>query len=128
MNRPHDLHQDEAVTMPDDAELPPRDHPMSIAVARALSTILECHRLCLSSRCRRSGKCKGDPHECLDACRSLLVEDVYDGALAYLEGKIEGFSFDQVVGRYPDQIAALAEWIGRIAYSPVRRRENRQQC
>jgi hypothetical protein len=127
MNRRHDLHQYEAVTMPDDAERPPRDHPMSIAVMRALSIILECHRLCLSPRCRRIGKCKGDPHECLDACRSLLVGDVYDGALVYLEGKIEGFSFDQIVGRYPDQIAALAEWTGRVAYSPVRRRGNRQQ-
>ena len=101
----------------------PTPDEIDIAMTRALSNTLALARLCLSPRCRRTGKCKGNPRECLQVGETVLAPDVIDGARLFLEGKLEGRSFDQAVAVGPQQMEAYAHWIGRIdPMTPSRRR------
>jgi hypothetical protein len=105
-----------------DEPLLPLDHPVSIAMARMLSNTLMLWRLCLSARCQRNGKCKGDPHACLAIGGALLSDDVFYGGVAFLQGKADGLSFDDVLAQCPDELAAFGEWARRIEINPARRR------
>jgi len=105
----------------DDAPLPP-GHPVRLAMARVLSDTLMLWRLCLSARCRRNGKCKGDPDACLDIGGALLSDDVFNGGVAFLEAKIDGLSFDEAWAQCPDEFAAFGEWARRIECNAARPR------
>jgi hypothetical protein len=115
-------HHQASPALPDDEPLPPPDHPVSIAVARLLANTLSLWGLCRSARCRRNRACMGNPHECLEGCGALLSDDVFDGAMACIEGQCEGLSFDQAFARWPEQLAALAHWTTRIEHNPARGR------
>ena len=104
------------------AEYIPSPEQFAIAMARALSNTLALPHLCLTQRCRRSGKCKGDPHACIAVGEALLSPDIVEGARLFLEGKLEGLSFDQAHARGPELMDAYAQWIGRIEHNPARRR------
>jgi hypothetical protein len=108
--------------MGDDEPLPPLDHPASIAVARLLANTLSLWGLCRSARCRRNRACMGAPLECLADCGTLLSDDVFEGGLACIDGQCEGLSFDQAFARWPDQLAALSQWIAHIEHNPARGR------
>jgi len=100
----------------------PSPEQFAIAMARALSNTLALPHLCLTQRCRRSGKCKGDPHACIAVGEALLSPDIVAGARLFLEGKLEGLSFEQAHARGPELMDAYANWIGRIERNPARRR------
>ena len=95
---------------------------IAIALARALSNTLALSHLCLTPRCRRSGKCKGDPRDCVAVGEALLSPDIVAGARLFLEGQLEGLSFDQAHARGPEPMYAYANWIGRIERKPAGRR------
>ena len=104
-------------------ERQPTSDEFAIAMARALSNTLALAHLCLSPRCRRTGKCKGDPRECLEVGETVLSPDVVDGARLFLEGQLEGLSFDRAVAAGPQQVEAYLNWIGHIApMTPSRER------
>ena len=100
----------------------PSPEQIAIAMARALSNTLALSHLCLKPRCRRSGKCKGDPHACIAVGEALLSADIVAGARLFLEGQLEGLSFEQAHARGPELMDAYANWIGRIERKPARRR------
>ena len=113
-------HRQASPAMRDDEPLPPPEHPFGIAMARALSNTLMLWRLCLSPRCKRNGKCKGDPHACLAIGGALLSDDVFNGGVAFLQGKTDGLSFDEAWAQCPDELAAFGEWARRIERNPAR--------
>ena len=99
----------------------PTSDEFAIAMTRALSNTLALAHICLSPRCRRTGKC--NPRECMAVGETVLAPDVIDGARLFLEGQIEGRSFDQAVAAGPQQFEAYMHWIGHIApRTPARRR------
>ena len=98
-----------------DENFPPPDHPIAIAMARALCETLALPRICLSRQCRRMNACKGDAQACLAVGETMLAPDVVEGAKNFLAGQIEGLSFDQVNASGVEQMEAYAQWIGRIA-------------
>jgi hypothetical protein len=100
----------------------PSPEQIAIAMARALSNTLALSHLCLTQRCRRSGKCKGDPRDCVAVGEALLSPDIVAGARLFLEGQLEGLSFDQAHANGPELIEAYAHWIARIERNPARRR------
>lgn len=100
----------------------PSPEQFAIAMTRALSNTLALSHLCTTPRCRRSGKCKSDPRECVAVGEALLSPDVVAGARLFLEGKLEGLSFDQAHARGPELMEAYAQWIGRIAPNSAGRR------
>jgi hypothetical protein len=104
------------------AEHIPSPEQIAIAMARALSNTLALPHLCLKPRCRRSGKCKGDPRECVAIGESLLSPDIVAGARLFLEGQLEGLSFEQAHAHGPELMDAYANWIGRIERNSARRR------
>jgi hypothetical protein len=85
-----------------------------VATQRALSDIYSFWCLCEKTACRRGRRCTGEPRGCLDAITPLLAEDVIEGGLRMLEGKMERLSFDELYARHPDEILALAAWTTRI--------------
>jgi len=91
------------------------DHPITIAMTRALCETLALPRICLSRQCRRMNACKGDAQACLAVGEAMLAPDVVDGARNFLAGQIEGLSFDQVVASGVEQMEAYAQWIERVA-------------
>ena len=122
MKLSHDAHEhDEPALLADESHLP-LDHPVSIAMARALSDTLMLWRLCLTARCQRNGKCKGDPQACLAIGGALLSDDVFNGGIVFIQAKAEGLSFDDVWAQSPDELAAFGEWARRIECNPARRR------
>jgi hypothetical protein len=112
-----DIHDD----MDDDALLP-LDRAVGTAMARALCDTLMLWRLCLSARCRRNGRCKGDPQACLAIGGALLSDDVVNGGAAFLQAKADGLSFDEAFAQCPDEFAAFGEWARRIECNPARQR------
>ena len=122
MKLSHDAHEHDEPALLDDESRLPSDHPVSIAMARVLSDTLMLWRLCLSARCQRNGKCKGDPHACLAIGGALLSDDVFNGGVVFLQGKTDGLSFDEVFAQCPDELAAFGEWTRRIEHNPARRR------
>ncbi len=100
----------------------PSPEQFAIAMARALSNTLALSHLCLKRRCRRAGKCKGDPHDCVAVGETLLSPDIVEGAQLFLEGQFEGLSFDQAHARGPELMDAYANWIGRIKRKSAPRR------
>ncbi len=126
-SQPH-VHRDEADR--GDDTLPTREQ-FAVAMTRALSNTLDLARLCLTPRCRRSGRCKGNPAECLAVGEALLSPDIIEGAKVFLNGQLEGLSFDAVRASAPEQIDAFAQWSGRIAPGRSGAKHesgNRQQC
>jgi hypothetical protein len=84
------------------------------AIDRWFSNAYAFWRLCERRACRRAQCCKGDPSHCVETFGPLLPDDVHDGAIAVFEGKTEGLSFEAVVQRYPEQLAAWADWKTRL--------------
>ena len=54
-----------------DARFPP-GHPVHKAVQRVVSDTYSFWALCESGKCRRAGRCRGEPTRCLDAFMPLL--------------------------------------------------------
>ena len=117
---------------PDDAddlaqdEAPPPGHAATVAIGRYLSDTLSLWRLCETARCRRRRRCMHVAPECLKACLPLLSDDVREGAVAFVQGKVEGLSYDDVMAESQDAIMAMEEWLWRIEGCQTRRtaREN----
>jgi hypothetical protein len=115
MNPSPDTYDHDELAPRDDESSPPPDHPITIAMTRALCETLALPRLCLSRQCRRMNACKGDAQACLAVGETILAPDVVDGARNFLAGQIEGLSFDLVTAIGAEQMEAYAHWIGRIA-------------
>jgi hypothetical protein len=119
-NEPNDAHLDNAAH--DGEPLPPPGHPATIALNRAFSDTLSLWRLCEASRCKRR-RCMRVPAECLKACLPLLSDEVRAGGVAFIEGKIEGLSYEELLAESEDVIMAMNEWCWRIEGCPMRRSE-----
>jgi hypothetical protein len=117
-NEPNDAHLDDAAH--DEEPLPPSDHPATIAVGRYLSDTLSLWRLCESSRCKRRRRCMLVPPE-YKACLPLLSDEVRAGGVAFIQGKVEGLSYDDLLAESEDVIMAMNEWCWRIEGCPTRR-------
>ena len=87
------------------------------AINRSRANWLNLHHLCAKSVCRRAGKCSADPGFCLERLSPRISDDVRQGVDALIQGKIEGLSFDEVLGKAPDAIYALHEWHMTVAQS-----------
>jgi len=122
MKPTHNAYEHDEPALLDDESRLPSDQAVRIAMARALSNTLMLWRLCLSARCQRNGKCKGDPQECLAIGGALLSDDVFKGGIVFIQAKAEGLSFDDVWAQSPDELAAFGEWARRIECNPARRR------
>jgi hypothetical protein len=118
-NDPNDVHADDLAH--DEEPLPPPGHPATIAIGRYLSDTLSLWRLCEVSRCKRRRRCMRVPPECLKACLPLLSDDVRAGGVAYIQGKVEGLGYDDLIAESGDVIMAMEEWLWRIEGCPMHR-------
>jgi hypothetical protein len=61
------------------------------------------------------------PPECLKACLPLLSDEVRAGGVAFIQGKLEGLSYDDLLAESGDVIMAMEEWLWRLEGCPTRR-------
>ena len=81
---------------------------------RMFSDIYSFWCLCEKTACRRAGRCKGEPRDCLDAMMPLISDLVYEGGQRMVEAKCDGLTFDEAFERWPDELASLWAWNNRI--------------
>lgn len=113
MSIPHEISE-----FPDGEErLPPAAR---LAMGRLTSNLFALWCLCEKGACRRAGRCKGDPNECLETLTPLLATKVIDGALCFFKGHEQGLSFEELYKRHPDEIVAFAHWRTCIDRRPLR--------
>ena len=118
-NEPNDAHTDDLAQ--DEEPMPPPGHPTTIGLNRYFSDTLALWRLCEGSRCKRRRRCMRVPAECLKACLPLLSDEVRAGGVAFVQGKVDGLSYDELLAESGDVVMAMEEWHWRIEGCPTRR-------
>lgn len=98
----------------DDSALPPEGHPALTTLGRVMSDTLLLWRLCESAHCKRGGRCMGIPPACLKTCLPLLSDEVREGGVAFLEGKLAKLSFDELLAESEKPVMAMIEWCWRM--------------
>jgi hypothetical protein len=73
--------------------------------------------LCGRAACRRAGRCRGEPRDCLPRCAPLVPEDVREGAKLLAEARANGMSFDEVLQECSDAIEDIGEWMELVEQS-----------
>jgi hypothetical protein len=86
----------------------------TVAIQRAVSNAASGWALCDSAGCRRAQCCTGHPRVCLTVCSLLMNPRVWSGALNYVQGRIDGRSFEAMASDCPEEIEALGEWVNRV--------------
>jgi len=71
--------------------------------------------LCGKPACRRACACKRDPKACARRYGPLAPEEARIGALALLQGTLDGVDRAEVRRFEPAGIAALEAWCARVA-------------
>ena len=84
---------------------------------RAASDLLHLHGLCGRRACRRAHSCRGEPRGCLTRYAPLVPEDARDGAQAMVEGRQQGFTFDELMEDARHEVLALVAWADAITAS-----------
>jgi hypothetical protein len=84
-------------------------------LSRYASDLLCLWALCGKPACRRARACKRDPKSCARRFGPLAPEEARIGALALVQGAIDGVDRDEVRRFEPSGIAALEAWTARIA-------------
>lgn len=93
----------------DDREIPP-GHPLHAAIGRTLSDVYTFWSLCDIARCRRAGRCSGNPERCLDTCLPLLSPKVVEGGLLAIDAKCNDMTVEEAIDRWPDELRHLWTW------------------
>jgi hypothetical protein len=99
---------------------------LNTAVARWTANMLFLPCLCRKFVCRRTRMCSADPVNCIDRLGPLVPEDAQDGVETLLEGKMEGFTYDEVRAEAPFEIDAYEMWVAKVqraAAPPDRKRK-----
>lgn len=84
---------------------------------RAASDLLHLHGLCGRRACRRARSCHGEPRACLTRYAPLVPEDARDGAQAMVEGRRQGFTFDDLMDDARHEVLALVAWADAVTAS-----------
>ena len=71
--------------------------------------------LCGKPACRRARACKRDPKACARRYGPLAPEEARIGALALVQGALDGVDRDEVRRFEPAGIAALEAWRAQVA-------------
>jgi hypothetical protein len=108
------IDDDDPATIAEDARRFPPGHLVHKALRRTLSDIYSFWCLCDKAACRRAGRCKGEPRDCLDAMMPLISAPVCEGGQRMVEAKCDGLTFDEALARWPDELASLWAWNNRI--------------
>ena len=92
-----------------DARFPP-GHPVHKAIQRVVSDTYSFWALCDSGKCRRAGRCRGEPERCLDAFMPLLSPAVGEAGNAWHHAVCQQMSFDAALAQYGEQFLTLHRW------------------
>ena len=84
---------------------------------RHASDLLCLWGLCERPACRRARQCRRDPQSCLARYAPLAPEAARFGALALLQGALDGVGIEEVRQYVPLDIAAMESWRARIGQS-----------
>jgi hypothetical protein len=74
----------------------PADHPALTSLLRWIADLMCLSALCARAKCRRAGRCRGEPRACLARCAPLVPEDAREGVKAMIEGRERGLTFDDL--------------------------------
>ena len=92
-----------------DRRFPP-GHPVHARIGRMVSDVYSLWCLCVLSKCRHAGRCRGNPEDCLETFMPLLAPLVVEGGQCHMDAKAAGASFDELYAQYPEQTEALLRW------------------
>ena len=91
--------------------------PALIPALRWMSNMACLWGLCRNAACGRARQCRRDPRFCMRRCAPLVPEQVRSGVAFMLDGKQQGFSYEDLRAQAPFAIAAVEDWIARVAAS-----------
>ena len=84
---------------------------------RVTANLLCLWGLCERPACRRARQCRRDPQSCLARYAPLAPEAARFGALALLQGALDGVGIEEVRQYVPLDIAEMESWRARIGQS-----------
>ena len=105
----YQAHDTPAQTDDIDARFPP-GHPVHKAIQRVVSDTYSFWALCDSGKCRRAGRCRGEPSRCLDAYMPLLSPAVGEAGDVWLKARCQQLSFEDAMAQYGEQFVTLMRW------------------